>query len=73
MKRNRSLAGTLQRLIERGCFPGIAYRGKGRWRAHINVYGNRWAEGSTPYQALRLAVIAWERDGCPKEERPVSP
>ena len=54
-------------LEDRGCYPGVSRRGPHTWRAHVNISGNQWDEGSTALWALREAVKAWEGNGRPMD------
>jgi len=59
------LTEVLAMLVDVGCYPCVAYRGGGLWRAHINGAGNFWDEAKTPEEALSAAVRLWERKGRP--------
>lgn len=66
-----SLSEMLEYLVSKGCFPCVSFRGhiqeKEVWRAHINGAGNQWDEASTPELAMKNAVNAWEKNGCPMD------
>ena len=51
----------LEELARLGCSPGIYYRGRGIWRAHINISGNFWGEGDTPQAAFVDAIRCWRK------------
>lgn len=57
-----SLETLLPVLVNRGCSPGLYYRGRGTWRAHINIAGNFWGEGETPQAAFVDAIRCWRKD-----------
>ena len=61
-----NLNDTLKALASKGCRPSIYRRGN-MWRAHINIAGNFWSDGSTPLQALMDAEALWRAKNCPKE------
>lgn len=51
-------------LKDHGCFPSVYKRGK-CYRAHINRYGNHWAEGKTKDEAFEKAFKRWKNRGYP--------
>lgn len=59
-----SLANILTGLARLGCVPGIYRRGN-LWRAHVNIAGNFWHDAESPVEAMRVAVRAWMKAGCP--------
>lgn len=60
---NIDLDYLLPTLVEIGCCPGVYYRGRGIWRAHINVSGNFWGESETPFGAFTDAIHCWRKGG----------
>jgi hypothetical protein len=66
----RTLDELVDKLHELDCYPGLYKRsGKGdeKWRFHVNVSGNYWADGRTPLSAARKAVKRWMSDGYPMD------
>ena len=59
------LSAMLFELRAQGCFPCVAYRGSGVWRAHVNATGNYWGEAKRPEDAMASAIRLWERAGKP--------
>lgn len=59
------LTDLLATLADAGCYPCVAYRGGGFWRAHINGAGNFWDEAKTPEEALNAAFRLWDQKGRP--------
>ena len=62
-----TFSAIMQLLVGYGCYPCCSYRGGGVYRVHINSAGNHWAEGKDLDAALREAVRAWLRCGCPMD------
>lgn len=52
-------------LTSRGCTPCTSYKGKAGWRTHVNACGNFWEDAPTVAEAMRKAIIAWDKAGRP--------
>ena len=58
-RQGRGLNGLLLRLSKEGHRPAVYCRGKGTWRAHLNMDPNDWTEARSPHRALNHALKAW--------------
>jgi len=61
-----TLSKLFKDLENQGCYPGIYRRGN-LYRAHVNIYGNYWADENTPFKALKEAIKLWENAGKPMD------
>lgn len=64
---NNEIERMLDELRALGYDPCISQRGPRIWRAHINRFGNFWADADSPDVALSMAKKLWERAGRPRD------